>query len=181
MIPSPAEDIVLLREHLYLENLYKNLLYVLNPSKFTELGGFKSTRDFGLGYFNYDVKIGSSVYSSSFLTQLCYKLFDMFEFFFIIYLVLLAYCVLNFVKIENVSVIEYLISKFNVLRNMDKKQYLYSDKTELLDIQEKGEYNSSSHNNNSYDESTTIAESSLQSRKDVSSNDNNLEYNHIKL
>ena len=129
-----------------------------------------------MGYFNDDCKLGLNVYSSAFQTRLCYKIFNMFEFFFIIYLLLLIYCVLNFVKIKNLSVIEYLYSKVNVLRNVDKKQYLYSDKTELLDIQEKGEYN-----NNTYDESTTIAESSLQSRKDASSNDNNLEYNHIKL
>ena len=62
---------------------------------------------------------------------------------------------------------------------MDKKQYLYSDKTEFLDQQEKGEYDNSRHNINSYDESATLNEINLQSRKDVSNN--NLEYNHIKL
>lgn len=179
MIPSPAEDISLLREHLYLENIYKNFLYVLNPSKFTELGGFKSTRDYGLGYFNYDVKLGSNVYSSSFLTRLCYKIFGMFDFFFAVYIILVVYCILNYVKIENVTVIEFIVSKFNVLRKMDKKQYLYSDKTEFLDQQEKGEYDNSRHNINSYDESATLNEINLQSRKDVSNN--NLEYNHIKL
>lgn len=170
MIPSPAEDIVLLREHLYLENIYKNLLYVLNPSKFSELGGFKSTIDYGLGYFNYDIKLGSNIYTSSLVTRICYKVYDMFEIFFVLYMILLSYCILNFVKIENDTVIGYLKNKFNLFMKMNKKQYFYSEKTELLDIQEKGEYN------NTYDESTTINETSLQSRKD-----NNLEYNHIKL
>lgn len=172
MIPSPAEDIVLLREHLYLENIYKNLLYVLNPSKFSELGGFKSTVDYGLGYFNYDIKLGFSVYNSSLVTRLCYKVYDMFDVFFVLYVILLAYCILNFVKIENDTVIGYLRNKINLFKSMNKKQYFYSEKTELLDIQEKGEYE-----NSSYDESSTVNVTSLQSRKD----NNNSEYNHVRL
>lgn len=86
MIPTLV-DHALLREHAY-ENT-KDLTQVLDPSTFSNNEGFKSIRDHGLGYFNYYLALDEDVYGSSSLDMVRAHIYDHFNVYLALFLVLL--------------------------------------------------------------------------------------------
>lgn len=195
MIPSPLDDINLLREHFYQDNVLDNLHFVLNALKFTDIGGFKPARDFGLGFYNYDIRLKDNIYNPELLSQLGYSIFSHFEILLFAYIVVLVYSLSVLIKIDNVSILDHGLYLFK------NKKIMMNKHTRLLDLQEKGEYNNNKRNSSKNEEDMEEGEDNdrnnqrLNIGKDESStslnetnklhsranNNNNLEYNHIKL
>lgn len=183
MIPSPLEDINLLLEHLYQENILANLHFVLNPAKFTSFGGFKPIREYGLGYFNYEIRLKDNIYTPTVFSQMGYSIFTYFELFFILYIVVLVYSLVAIVKIDNTSVLDH------VLYLLKHKKLMMSKSTRLLDLQEKGEFHNKrgvkdeglERNSGKEIEENRDGSAPENSTLHIRANNNNLEYNHIKL
>ncbi|XBW37350.1 hypothetical protein QEN19_002930 [Hanseniaspora menglaensis] len=187
MIPSPIEDIVLLREHLYLDNIYENMHFILNPLKFTSSGGFKSVKEYGLGYFNNDMRLNDCILKTSNWGQLAYAFCHNFEFFFCIYLIFLCYCLLIIFEMDSKNILDH------ILHFIKHKKKMLNKSTRILDLQERGEYNKDDHRGEDTSESKKEEKTEEKDFAALSgsndggvklhsrSNNNNLEYNHIKL
>ncbi|CCK69187.1 uncharacterized protein KNAG_0C00740 [Huiozyma naganishii CBS 8797] len=90
MIPY-MPDQALLREHIYRET--GDLDVVLDKETFDSHGGFKATRQFGLGYFNYQPCLHDEVYEKSLFDMWRCNVYDHFVSYFIILLVVVVWWV----------------------------------------------------------------------------------------
>ncbi|SMN20144.1 similar to Saccharomyces cerevisiae YCR043C Putative protein of unknown function [Maudiozyma saulgeensis] len=95
MIPTNVDQ-ALLREHAYLNN--NDLSEVLDPTVFSNNDGFKSIKEYGLGYFNYYLALDSDIYDASSLDILRAHIYDNFNIYLGLFLILMVFWGYNIVN-----------------------------------------------------------------------------------
>ncbi|EDO19105.1 hypothetical protein Kpol_2000p73 [Vanderwaltozyma polyspora DSM 70294] len=100
MVPPPV-DPVLLREHSFQDT--GNLVTVLNPDTFYHTG-FKSTRNYGLGYMNYNLGLKDDVYEKSWLHIFRSHIYDKFTLYLILLLLsVIIWFIIFLTDVESIS------------------------------------------------------------------------------
>lgn len=117
MIPLPI-DPGLLREHAFAD--IGNLQIVLHPDTYTDIGGHKSTLQYGLGYFNYILQLDQQVSQKEWIIIFRGHIYQYFNIYIIIFIIISGIWITSILDVKPESTASLLhLPRWN--KNLDKE------------------------------------------------------------